>query len=455
MSKMALYSSRIRHLHFSKKYLVDLDTARVHETLPPGILFPRLQNLVWYTGYETEVLFVMRTMGDALHELLAQRSTLMLLSLIEKPFSLTQLDMTLPPDIDPPASVALLAVLRKAKNLRTLKVPCEEDEEIAPLWGAFADLPFLEQRTISTIRLFNGQSYEHVTFAALTTLNINFKATVAASTTLFRASRFPCLQTLRIHMETQEVPSESDMIAMSTAIATSCTNSPLSALSIDSETFSRNIPQNWEGFIGPRAFRPFLQLKNIRGLELRFPQWFLDLDDTLILDMLHAWPQLKIISLNPTLRCTISEERTGSRVTYRILESLHMFCPQLRFFGALFNKNPAFPSPTASPASAEHRNLVALDVGTSSLEFDQVPDVAAYLSGLFPALERIEHASPSDNTSEMGDRWKLVSILVPKMAQVRADERRYSALSGDCLPVKVEAPGQLTVRRAMQSIVLI
>ncbi len=184
-------------------------------------------------------------------------------------------------------------------------------------------------------------------------------------------------------------------------------------------------------------------------------------DDDSLLQMVRAWPQLRMADL-----CRSYDMSSAPRVTLSGLAAVMEHCRNIhtlkvpledidgREVSALLARKPPRifePTPAAdSPGETRLTQplfcpLMRLGVGPSVITKDDVGGVAAVLSQWFPALRSIEyyfrhmpsrtaggleHGGPpanlNMNPNEQQDRWQEVAEMVPAMALARTQEQLWA-----------------------------
>lgn len=428
MHKLLFYSSRIKSIELKARPRIRMEDVQFHKLLPPGVLFPRLLTLRWWSKYPFEALFISRTTGSLLRQVEGPRSTAALLHLQEAPTmpSLVSLGMKWShSDVtDLAFCPALLSTLRNSMSLRDVCIRIKKDEDFAQMWKALSELPLLATVKADIIVLFNSYSCSIASFASLTSLIVQFQH-IDIPRDLFQVSTFPRLQRLSLQLETEE-ETEEEVVALFEIISSSCRCATLISVDICISTPMNHSGES-SGSCSSRILRPFLRQTRMHRFEIELPCWFLDLDDDFISDMLHAWPSLCTCVLNPDPFGDLPQP--AGRVTFKSLETLATLCPNIRWFGGIFNADPVAPVSSHSRLLRENRSFKTLDVGRSPIH--SAPPMAAFLSGLFPSLTNIAVAHSLDDEQDVWQaKWYQVKDLLPTMKEVRREERELRAVKG-------------------------
>ncbi|KAJ6456583.1 hypothetical protein C8R47DRAFT_1029277 [Mycena vitilis] len=176
---------------------------------------------------------------------------------------------------------------------------------------------------------------------------------------------------------------------------------------------------------------PLFSFKNLILVHLTGPVGF-DIDDTPAWDMARAWPKIRSLTLSASTALHHS-----SSMTLHGLRAFATHCAELRRLAIAFDASTVPPFDSSPAARISQRVLHALHVETSPI--GDPPTVAKYLSGLFLGLVSIytwnetrwsEPAEDDEDEETAAARarhtqWKYVEVLIPFIASVREEERRW------------------------------
>ncbi|THH31656.1 hypothetical protein EUX98_g2540 [Antrodiella citrinella] len=326
----------------------------------------------------------------------------------------------------------ICAVIQKAVHLRKLRIAMDAS---GVLWDAASQLPSLQWLSVDFENLHTfmlGARSTRRVFSDLTFLDIRTPE-IAYATMLLHDSLHPQLRHLQYLSQAERQASHALATSLFEAIADSCSPAVLT----DLDFFIENLEELSEEHlifdpIRSSALRPLLRFTRLTTFSLDL-FWSWDLDNSLIQEMAHAWPQLKVLRLDPNFYGPPAE----SRITLRGLEPLAMHCPHLQVFGATIDATtlPADgPLPIINTGQAPQSPLTSLLVGDSKIQ--SFLRVARYLSRLFPALQRIQTydllnvwEGMEEEVEFAGELWREVVTLVQVMALVREQERRTPSVS--------------------------
>ncbi|KAJ6559832.1 hypothetical protein B0H19DRAFT_1260520 [Mycena capillaripes] len=168
--------------------------------------------------------------------------------------------------------------------------------------------------------------------------------------------------------------------------------------------------------IRDNMIRPFLGLATLTSLCLYSRDGF-DLDDSTLSDMAASWPEIERLDL----MVLSNYDGFTPRATLRSLYAFARHCPRLTTLKIVFD---ATVVPSTDDAELVQGALKCLSLGRSSISAP-IADVAAFLCGLFPALQELHtgyHVWESEGDDEddfLEDRlvyhrrWKQVERLLP------------------------------------------
>ncbi|KAH8082413.1 hypothetical protein BXZ70DRAFT_624772 [Cristinia sonorae] len=420
--RMRTYSSRIKKLLLVSPFAIHLEQARVLESLPSMTLFPRLRDLSVTTN-SREFDFVVRTLGTELTTLYTYCSgdpfpTSAMSSLAETGphTNLTRLSVLhYPIPLNSTSWPPLLKILKSSPRIQHLSMPDFDPD--GHIWHAVGQLNNLEDLTVNLVHSPIPPHITRANFRSLLSLKIT-TSNLAVALSFLQQSTFTRLQTLRLLLASARPVRNEQALDFFNALASACSHHSLAALKIvDDESDQATVLGSAVDFVRPAVLRPLLPFRHMKSLEMDL-DWSWDLDDKLLEDMAHAWPELEELRLNPN-----SDWNETRRITFKGLEVLAAYCPILRSFGAAIHGT----LPSHSPVRREWRsNLAELYVGGSST-VDYLPAVvAAYLSNVYPSLTSISTHRlqwPNEEQAFNAQMWAEVMSIFPTMVAVREEER--------------------------------
>lgn len=389
----------------------------------------------------TETTFVLNNVGDLLKEciinvvdftpdlldLLAQKATsrLDMLSLDHEHGTLQSIRVTNP----------VRSLLHAAPSLTQIYLYPALG---VPVWIALSELPmldFLEFRLERSVgKFWTPEDGTGTTFRVLNYLKLTVAA-VADLTTLLRHSKFPLLEDLFIEV-TLILTTSREMRAFTTAVATACASAPLRRITLETDNFKEEDSRGAE-YILSNDLRPLLQLRDIEHVDFSLG-WQWDLDDSLLDDIVQAWPKLEVLILDPHGGWRPDERR----ITLRGLSAIVRGCPRLESLGVVFDVTPLEENTAAASPSKWNTTLEHLVVGQTSLGSDESADstlaIAAFLSGLCPNLRSIVPTFKADFERTFVDqlhvdRWEDVAELVKRsrLERLQAESGQDKAVVGE------------------------
>lgn len=370
------------------------------------VLFPRLNILdVFISDFENigqitpQVSFILGAVGSGFHSFtLGPMVTRRLLRDVTRSgIQLRKLDLLVGD-----STIAILSeLLSKALCLQQLILRADMDVG-ARLWGPLSVHP-----SLATLRLditeapsFNPTSVRNFTFATLVELQIDV-ADATFYLPLFRASRFPVLETLECAFLWRKQLAHAEVSEITRVIAIACSLNSLKSIAFISAHKDDDYNEDFirADFITADALRPLLSFSHIQDFRLA-ALWSFDLDDAFVLEMSRAWPKLRTLDLG----CD-GDWPSKSSFSLSGLKHLAFYCSQLESLRVAVNATHTPPTiHTCTPyddlglraqeGDRVENRLISLQLGRSPICHDSQSsaDVAEFLTKEFPNLRRISLA---------------------------------------------------------------
>lgn len=322
----------------------------------------------------------------------------------------------------PELSAVMENLYHRSKTLRIVNCHAPLDPVV---WHELANHPHLRSITVPIATRKREATRSDVpsaqvlaTFPVLEDLNLS-TSTFSTLVDLLATSLFPKLRTIRLDIQTYKPLYRATFSRLVSAIAVSCATADLSSIAIHSS----HIPsedRDPNRSILPESLGPLLLFRNLRTVTIS-ARWCYDLDNAIIRDMAAAWPNINHLWLDP-----LGQWPAHSRVTLEGLLPLAEKCPDLCTLGVVVYANLITPHGSAlRPGRGHvHHRLRTLMVGNAYI--NSPCDTAAFLSDVFPALERIDSWSECSPEHQVyKDRWDEVGKLIHYFTRVRMQERNW------------------------------
>ncbi|KAI0784026.1 hypothetical protein C8Q75DRAFT_407306 [Abortiporus biennis] len=158
----------------------------------------------------------------------------------------------------------------------------------------------------------------------------------------------------------------------------------------------------------------------IQGFASRFPNmseflldgyWIFDLTDSILEELASSWPQLKYLSLDPTLgKWTKGPFDSSAQPTSACLESFARHCPHLEqlaiYIGSIGSESYPHIDSSSSSGALSLPSLKLLEVGSSP---NQNPKAfVGVLSSLFPNLANLSYWTASSGNAGWDATYELL-----------------------------------------------
>ena len=420
------YSRRIRKFLFAphSPELRSLDLSWLQVLASSHSLLPRLDEVRSKSNaLSQELMLLMHIMGDSLTKFsfLAPTTSYrsILDALAQKSQGLHSLDLSTVVHwvLTDSENIGdkMCTVLRGAQNLRDLHISAGVRDEV---WSAVMQLPRLRALSMSSFRPYTSSPGSESTFivASLTSLHVRVPTYVVFDDIL-KACTFPSLESLSATFYFSKPPGHDDMSALVDAIVRSCSPDKLQSLRLLSLSGTNGSER--VDYVRPDALRPLCRFSRMRHFQLR-TRWYWNLDDTCLLDIARAWPELRELELDP-----VGFWYRPARVTLSGLVPLAVHCPQLESFGILLGESTA-PDTHGTSSCAPNTMLRHLSIGHATIEDHQCTSVATFLSQLFPNLQHVDypsgsfphpfHSDGAEAPRTYRERWRRVSDQVASFA---------------------------------------
>ncbi|KAJ7807031.1 hypothetical protein B0H13DRAFT_2686562 [Mycena leptocephala] len=403
-----IYSHRVRHF----KYQLSCshpDSAAFYEMLrmclPPEPLFPNIESLLWETS-DTALLPHFRLfIGPRLTSLTVSTfqsaSHLSLLPALATQCPLLQEVCILTSDGLPGRCEAISFFVKQLTRLESLEVPCLDAVALDHL----AKRPPASQTEVPSS-------------CDIDMLTLTVTDARAATEVLARLHASP-IRSLVI-----QFPKNTSATAVReiyNGVAANCNHASLDSLSIalphTGTTDTAADPEQIALYAVPGTHLfPLFTLTTLTSVTLAGPVG-LDLDDAATAEIARAWPESRRLTSPAARSRTSRRARRSARCS---------------------------PSPGSAPISGgcpcPSTRAASLHVGESPVGTPL--DVAAYLSSVFPRLERVS-AGKEDSRDEpvraellaVRRRWKVVEAALPVLRKVRVEEKYWTRRDLATIPV--------------------
>ncbi|TCD62905.1 hypothetical protein EIP91_006232 [Steccherinum ochraceum] len=312
----------------------------------------------------------------------------------------------------------LCAMLRETSSLQEIDLDSDFGDE---LWQAVASLPLLKSLKISH-RDESTTPTSPAMFPALTSLELN-TSMPSSVTPMIQHVQFPSLQSLTLAFPPDAISyvGKRRTRPCFAAIAEACSSAPLTHLEIKTNDSTIPLYLTRISSIVSDDVRPLLRLTRLRHVNIH-PRWPWDLDDNLFTEMVHAWPDVQLLFLDPSYRW-----KSPSRITLQGLESVatHYHIQTLGVVldasvPALAKEDPiSFDSiPAYTQKNTSLRNL---HVGSSVI--DSAAYVTVFLHSLFPKLDNLQ-AHSGRKKEDTPTVWRDVKDFLPAARRISAQARK-------------------------------
>ncbi|KAJ7108239.1 hypothetical protein C8R44DRAFT_885003 [Mycena epipterygia] len=428
-----MYASRIKHFVLTKEAEGEMLSRHIFEILahciPCEHLFPNLETIVWFPKDESIFPYIHLFLGPKLDGIslylgdsISALSLLPTLSQKYPRLRVASIKSTLSDDDELQLRSITLFVAGLTRmhtlDLDVIDQPAFEHlGQLTTLRSLKIGLLHRPERIVDALRL---------PFPALRILNFRHTPVDVASTYI------NMLVDCNLAMMTLDIPSRTTarrITELYTGLVENCTHTGLSLLTVqNSQFFTWSTPEDDEishYLIPPASVRSLCCFNNLVLLCLQSPVGF-DLDDATAWEMARAWPKMRMLRLE-------ADRHSAHHPSHMTLNGVRAFaqhCLDLAYLSLTFTAIDVPPAEGASDGPRPRQTcLIALRVGTSPIS--SPPQVAGFLSGIFPALENILVKDETDADNEEGDDeededdggWNEVQELLPVMQALREEER--------------------------------
>lgn len=230
------------------------------------------------------------------------------------------------------------------------------------------------------------------------------------------------LRTARIDLSAPATSSEWKELL--TALNEHCSHTTFIDLEVWSDWHGAEVEDTPEYTVQIPHIKPLFSFRNLTNVHLN-PCGPVDLDDAGVEEMAMAWPNITDLFVEGNI-----EPSHPPRVTLTGLTPFARYCKDLHSLTIAFDATVIPPSQPEPQISSE--SLLSLHVKYSPIAHP--PQVAAFLSDIFPNLAGIENSGGSMRTgdevpeTDIDKMWTEVEALIGVFAAVRTQERaRWTA----------------------------
>ncbi|KAJ7897541.1 hypothetical protein B0H14DRAFT_2332455 [Mycena olivaceomarginata] len=426
-----IYSHRVRHFKYQLSYSYP-DCAAFYEMLrmclPPEALFPNIESLLWETSDAALLPSLSPFIGPRLTSLTVSTfqsaSHLSLLPALATQCPLLQEVCILTSDGLPGRCETVSFFVKQLTRLESLEVPCLDAVALDHLAKRpVLDFVHLDDQTPLSPVLGLPSKTEVPSSCDIDVLTLTVTDARAATEVLARLHASP------IRSLTIQFPKNISTTALRRTATTRLSTlfrsryypgTPRTPPRIRSRSHSTRCPAH--------HLFPLFTLTTLTSVTLAGPVG-LDLDDAAAAEIACAWPRITSLDLAGSAFLHVPP-----RTTLCALLAFARLCPHLWRLSLPINARsvPKWrKAQTAAEARPTQRRLRSLHVGESPVGTPL--DVAAYLSSIFPRLERVS-AGKADPRAEtvrtevlVGQRkWKAVEAALPVLRKVRVEEKYWT-----------------------------
>ncbi|KAJ7135856.1 hypothetical protein C8R44DRAFT_869554 [Mycena epipterygia] len=433
-----LYAARVRFLtisHCAGSSLQFLET--INFPLPQDCLFPNLRCLSWST--------LKRELYSHVPVLLGPQITKISLSLgdsVEQCKFLSYLPERCP-ELQHVSLVGYYShiglagrsvspCVRRFTKIKALAV----DTIDQPAFEHLAQLETLEYLRLQEAKgdISHWQYSKQPPFPTLRRLT--FLSTTVEFATEFVMGLSGC-QLTDFNVGIQGMPSSTATGELYAALASHCSHSSLSSLSISSAVIDGppipDVDDTSNYVVRVEHLRPLFHFSNLTVVYLEPPVGFA-IDDAAAWDIARAWPNIQNLVL---LACT--DLHHPPHMTLCALSAFAEHCPQLTSLQIAFDASVVLPLDPSVPVRPSLQTaLTNLGVGYSPIS--SAGAVALFISGIFTSVSAISTAIDNEGRTADEDQeteeyahhelWQRVQSILPLVNEARADERRRAQLDG-------------------------
>ncbi|KAJ7714697.1 hypothetical protein DFH07DRAFT_374328 [Mycena maculata] len=438
-ARVLFYSTRIKSfslpVYHSRELGASSDVLEfIHLSFPGDVLFPHVETLrveLYPSLMHHLRLFLSPKLMDIHLELWGSATRLALLPLLGAKCPLltdlsvhfNSLDAT--PDLRARAASALV---RSLNSIRTISIGAMDAAACRHL-GSLANLTSLSIQMIHEpllpVELHPTPSSSHSTFLSLRELNIHAERVELAIDFIPAISQSP-LDSLDISIGTSALEPQSRHLCV--ILATLCSKA-ISSIDINLGGCTDDVSANPQAYtVVPATLKPLLEFGNLVHASVTVP-FGLCLDNAFMHEMAVAWPYIEQLRL--TRPYVVGEPSPPSQIDIASLLAFASHCPDLRTLTIPLSAQPPEPADVPNTPRATQSTLTVLRVQDSPIEAPF--PIAAFLSSVFPALDRIRTAregyhleeDPAPHDAETHKKWKEVEKLVPLLVAVRDEDERH------------------------------
>ncbi|KAJ7358507.1 hypothetical protein DFH08DRAFT_735176, partial [Mycena albidolilacea] len=425
-----IHSHRVRHFKYQLSYSYP-DSAAFYEMLrmclPPEPLFPNIESLLWETSDAALLphfrLFIGPRLTPPTAPTLQSASHLSLLPALATQCPLLQEVCILTSDGLPGRCETVSFFVKQLTRLESLEVPCLDAVALDHLAKhPVLDFVHLDDQTPLSPVLGLPSQTEVPSSCDIDMLTLTVTDARAATEVLARLHASP------IRSLTIQFPKNTSTTALRRIATTRLSTLSIALLPRDITDTAADLEQIALYAVSGTHLFPLFTLTTLTSVTLAGPVG-LDLDDATAAEIARAWPQIMSLDLAGS-----AFPHVPPRTTLCALLAFARLCPHLWRLSLPINARsvPKWQkAQTAAEARPTQRRLRSLHVGESPV--DTSLDVAAYLSSIFPRLERVS-AGKEDPRDEpvraevlAGRRkWKAVEAALPVLRKVRVEEKYWT-----------------------------
>ncbi|KAF7347154.1 hypothetical protein MVEN_01469900 [Mycena venus] len=295
--------------------------------------------------------------------------------------------------LEDPQLGQLYTVVRSLTRVEYLDVEDRLDSETLRHLGLLTSLRTLHIR-LPPLLAFPGIA-DGSLFSDLCVASVSGK--ISASIALLRTWNNPPVQTFTASLSVP--PGMQHVEDLYRALAAHCMHDHLEVLHVG--MFLTDLTQTHAG----NFFRPLFSFTHLTILRMYVPGGY-DLDDTIISDLSHAWPNIRELVFE-----SYSEHRP--RCTLLGLYFLSQRCPSLRILEITLDASNVPPLPANVTEHILQDSLISFNVAFSPIS--EASSVAQFLSSIFSKLVAVS-GCPDWREVEVGqghyERWKNVDQIL-------------------------------------------
>ncbi|KAJ7748374.1 hypothetical protein B0H16DRAFT_1420667 [Mycena metata] len=416
------YMHRVRRLDCTNTFPKSIDVAALFEilrvSLPTPHLFPNLRHLCWHRGDSLSLLPLLLAPGITYIHLGTFTSTAhltLLATLATRCPALTNVSIYQGKSGSNTQNAvnAVSSFACGLNHIQNLSL-CTLDQSA---FVHLANLPSLRSLTLRTCRVLTPITGEAAKFPVLDRLTLCSAPFVAVLAFICTLSNSSPLETFVVHLAAH--PSAPYLMQLYAALNDHLRPSSLRNLSIITDSSASKPSPEFSG-IPFATIRHLLYFPNLHTLKLCGP-FGIDIDDSAVLSMARAWPELTSLAL-----CATYLPRRKLHPTLLSLLYLAEHCPKLESLELAVDAS-AIPTIDAERyRGALQHKLQSWRVAGSLISSPL--RVARFLSGLFTQLDLIwgvqqERAPPNGPAVSLEPLWTNVGVMINECYEMREEER--------------------------------